>query len=64
MEPRVDVDDDDELSPNDDDVRIEMGDDAEPPNELNEDFIEDSEEENFIKEEDKDDDAGVVLFEG
>ena len=54
----------------DDDVGMEIGDDALPPDELEEDFVEDAKEGEIdpdkflLQEEDEDDDAEILLFEG
>ena len=42
--PEEDADDNDKLIPNDDDAKIDIGDDALPPNKLEDGFIEDAEE--------------------
>ena len=44
-QPEEEADDDDELFPDDYDAEMEIGDDALPPDELEEDLIEDAEEE-------------------
>ena len=70
VELEEDADDDDVPLPDDGNAEMEIGDDAILPDELKEDFVEGAEEEEIqyieflLQDEDENDNAQVILFEG